>query len=221
MNTKNKLEIKNLRTEQKMLKSQMNPHFVFNSLNSIQSYITSNQTHEASKYLSNFAKLIRGFLEHSRSESVLLERELELLKIYVELEQVRYDHKFQFKCTIAENVEADFISIPTMILQPFVENAIIHGFKNRENGSIHVDIQVEDEYLICVIDDNGIGREAAGKNDTDDKRESLAMRITERRLSVINEQHGTNAKFIIIDKSDMQKQNSFGTKVIVRLPILN
>ncbi len=221
MNTKNKLEIKNLRTEQKMLKSQMNPHFVFNSLNSIQSYISSNQTHEASKYLSNFAKLIRGFLEHSRAESVILERELELLKIYIELEQVRYDHKFQFKCTIADNVEADFISIPTMIMQPFVENSIIHGFKNRKNGLIHIDIQMENEYLICVIDDNGIGRKAAEKLDTDDKRESLALKITKKRLSVINEQHGTNANFKIIDKSDKQKQNSSGTKVIVRLPILD
>lgn len=221
LNDKNLLEIKNLRTEQKMLKSQMNPHFVFNALNSIQAFITSNQTELASKYLANFAKLIRGFLENARSDQVVLSKEIELLRVYIELEQVRFDQKFDYDIFIDDEVEDEFISIPPLVIQPFVENAILHAFRNRSKGKIDVRFKIEDDYLICEVDDDGIGREKAHAIKIGSKRESLALKITQRRLESINEQYKVNSGFDIIDKKDPETNESLGTKVILRLPVID
>lgn len=220
LNDKNMLEIKNLRIEQKMLKAQMNPHFVFNALNSIQAYITSNQSELASKYLASFAKLMRGFLDNARTDQVRLDKEIELLKTYIELEQVRFEHKFEFRIKIDEDVEEEFVSIPPLVIQPFVENAILHAFRNRDEGLIELRFRATGDYLICEIDDNGIGREAAQKMKTNQKRESLALKITERRLESVNEQFNVDSGFTIIDKKDPDTDKSLGTKVIVKLPIL-
>jgi tetratricopeptide (TPR) repeat protein len=221
LNDKNLLEIKNLRTEQKMLKSQMNPHFVFNALNSIQAFITSNQTELASKYLANFAKLIRGFLENARSDQVVLSKEIELLRVYIELEQVRFDQKFDYDIFIDDEVEDEFISIPPLVIQPFVENAILHAFRNRTKGKIDVIFKMEGEYLICEIDDDGIGREKAQTIKMGSKRESLALKITQRRLESINEQYNVKAGFEIIDKKDVNTNESLGTKVVLKLPLID
>jgi tetratricopeptide (TPR) repeat protein len=221
VNDKNILEIKNLRTEQKMLKSQMNPHFVFNALNSIQAFITSNQTELASKYLANFAKLIRGFLENARSDQVLLVKEIELLKVYIELEQVRFDQKFDYDIFIDDEVEDEFISIPPLVIQPFVENAILHAFRNRSKGKIDINFKMENEYLICEVDDDGIGREKAQTMKMGSKRESLALKITQRRLESINEQYNVKAGFEIIDKKDQETNESLGTKVVLKLPVID
>lgn len=221
LNDKHLLEIQNLRTEQRMLKSQMNPHFVFNALNSIQAFITSNQTELASKYLANFAKLIRGFLENARSEQVVLAKELELLKVYIELEQVRFDRKFVYDIVVDEEVEDEFISIPPLVIQPFVENAILHAFRNRTNGKIDLNFRMEGEYLICEVDDDGIGREKAQSIKRGSKRESLALKITKRRLESINEQYNVKAGFEIIDKKDQKTNESLGTKVILKLPVID
>jgi tetratricopeptide (TPR) repeat protein len=221
INVKNLLEIKNLKTEQNMLKSQMNPHFVFNALNSIQAFITSNQTELASKYLASFAKLIRGFLENARSDQVVLEKEIEMLKTYIELEQIRFEHKFDYEIIVGDDVEDEFISIPPLVIQPFVENAILHAFRNRTEGKIELRFSMDGDYLVCEIDDNGIGRDEAQRLKIDNKRESLALKITQRRLESVNEQFGVNSGFEIIDKKNIDTQQSSGTKVILKLPVFD
>jgi tetratricopeptide (TPR) repeat protein len=220
-NVRNQLEIKNLKTEQRMLKSQMNPHFVFNSLNSIQSFIISNQTHQATKYLANFAKLIRGFLENSRSDSVLLDKEIEQLKLYTELEQLRFENRFTVEFVVDDDVESDFISIPPMVIQPFIENAILHGFTGKEKGHITVQFSMDSENMLVSVDDNGIGRKASTELKTDSQKKSLAMQITQERLDSISEQYKTKAGFTIIDKTDTEKNLPAGTRVEIVIPIVS
>jgi len=213
----NELKIKNLQTEQKMLRSQMNPHFIYNSLNSIQSFISENESYLAEKYLANFAKLMRGILEHSRKEFVILDDELELLEIYLQLEKLRFNNKFNYSISVDEEIESDFIAIPPMIIQPFLENSIKHGFKNIDNGFIKIEIQLKDETLTCTIDDNGIGREASMKNKSQKSHNSLGMNITAERLQNISIHNNATATVEIIDKYDGDKP--LGTTVIINLPI--
>ena len=192
----NQQKIKNILTqniknaEMKTLRSQMNPHFMFNTLNSINSYIIENKSNEASKYLTMFSKLMRNILENSKYSEITLEKELQTLKLYIQLEAVRLDNKFDYSITVAQNVDVETLKIPPLILQPFVENAIWHGLHNKkEHGNLKITISLETETLLNIhIIDDGVGRKATSlikKQQTNHK--SYGIEITVSRLKMLNE----------------------------------
>ena len=192
----NQQKIKNVLTqniknaEMKTLRSQMNPHFMFNTLNSINSYIIENKSNEASKYLTIFSKLMRNILENSKYSEITLEKELQTLKLYIQLEAVRLDNKFDYSITVAQNIDIETLKIPPLILQPFVENAIWHGLHNKkEYGNLRINISLETETLLKIqIIDDGVGRKATSnikKQQTNHK--SYGIEITVSRLKMLNE----------------------------------
>lgn len=196
-------------TELKALRSQMNPHFIFNSLNSIGDYILKNDTQSASDYLSKFAKLMRLTLENSEKKEILLSDDISLLKTYMDIERKRFNSKFNYTITIDPNLDAENILVPPMILQPFIENSIIHGLAQKEGvGLINISFKTEKNMLICSVDDNGIGREKA----TSTNNKSMGMAITKSRIEIINKLKNTNGTVEIIDKTE-------GTRIDVSLPI--
>ena len=196
-------------TELKALRSQMNPHFIFNSLNSIGDYILKNDTQSASDYLSKFAKLMRLTLENSEKKEILLSDDISLLKTYMDIERKRFNSKFNYTITIDPNLDAENILVPPMILQPFIENSIIHGLAEKEGvGLINISFKTEKNMLICSVDDNGIGRKKA----TSTNNKSMGMAITKSRIEIINKLKNTNGSVEIIDKTE-------GTRIDVSLPI--
>jgi len=175
--------------EQKLLRSQMNPHFIFNSLSSIQSFIFENNPVEAGSYLSRFAELIRSILYNSREEYITLENEIKTLKNYFELQQLRYNHKFDFEIDMDPEIFPEDISIPPMIAQPFIENAVEHGIKYiEEKGLITVSFTLMDDSMLLTVEDNGIGIKAAKniKNKKASEHKSLATIITHERINILN-----------------------------------
>ncbi len=207
--------------EMNALRSQMNPHFIFNSLNSIDYYILKNDTEKASDYLNRFSRLIRLILQNSRAKYVNLKDELEALKLYIELESLRFEGKFDYVVKIEKGLPIEEIELPPMILQPFVENAIWHGLvQKQDKGRLDLAITRENGHLHCVIEDDGIGRDAAQqlKSKTATRHKSMGMRITGDRLQMINETYGSKAKVIIIDQKD-ENGKSLGTRVELDIPI--
>lgn len=207
--------------ETKALKSQMNPHFLFNSLNTIDHYILKNNPETASDYLSKFSKLVRQILDSSELSTITLERELEILKLYLKMEQMRFPNKFNFKINLMPDIELEKIKLPPMILQPFVENAIWHGLLHKESvGHLHVNIFSTKSHLIIEIDDDGIGRKRAEiyKSKTATKRKSYGVKITQERIRLINELSGLGGKMKTEDKYNESRQ-SVGTKVTISLPL--
>jgi len=215
------LEKKNIDIEQRLLRTQMNPHFIFNSLNSINSFITDNNSDSAQAFLSKFARLMRYILENSRKTFVPVEDEVNTLQLNMELEQLRFDNKYDFEIIVDENIDTEFTFIPPMLIQPFIENAILHGLANKPSeGKIYVELKKNGELMHCIIEDNGIGREKAmelkeqsGKS----KRQSLGMQVTKERLDILNEKTTEEVTFKIIDKTD-SSGNPEGTRVELRIP---
>ncbi len=204
------------------LRSQMNPHFLFNSLNSIRYFIVTNDNIKAANYLTKFSRLIRLILENSRQKLVTLSEELELLRLYIKMEQIRFEDKFEFKIQLSEGISTHDISLPPMLIQPYIENAILHGINPKESkGLIIVDIKRENRQLVITIQDDGIGRKVSQtlKAASVFKKKSLGMNITQTRLNLMTNQ-SQKANIEIIDLYDDQK-NAVGTKVILRLPLLN
>ena len=214
------LETRGLKVETKMLRSQMNPHFIFNSLNSIQSFISDNDTLDAERYMSKFAKLMRLILDNSRKSFISIENEVTTLNHYLELEQLRFDHRFSFEVSIS-NIDDEFTLIPPMLVQPYVENAILHGVGGIQSGHISIVYKQTDKKIVCTIDDNGIGRKKAGEIKKQNKptRESLGIKVTEERISLLQADFKTPFSTQIIDKVDNQ-QNSLGTTVIIEMPFM-
>jgi LytS/YehU family sensor histidine kinase len=191
------------------LRSQMNPHFIFNCLNTIEGHILQNEPLEASILLQKFSKLIRKVLENSQFETVSLEAELEALRFYTQLEAIRHEGKFETQYEIDENCLEE--PIPPMILQPFVENAILHGLRHlpNKNGQLYIRLYKQKEHLICEIADNGIGRRKAALIKTHAlSKTSLGLKITKARLAIFSPQ----ARYEIVDLPD-----DSGTKVILYL----
>lgn len=171
------------------LRAQMDPHFIFNSLNSIQHFITRNDKDSARGYLSKFAKLMRLILNSSREETISLAEEVDTLKLYIDLERLRFDHKFDYDIQIVEELDLDEVDVPTMLLQPYVENAIIHGLKNKTEGQGLLKIDVDffgKEGIKVTIEDNGIGRVKAAEIRVQKliKYKSLGMQVTQDRLKL-------------------------------------
>jgi hypothetical protein len=198
------------------LQAQMNPHFIFNAINSVQRYILEKSKQEAYDYLAKFGKLIRMVLNNSEEKTLPLQQELEMLKLYVELEQMRFSNSFEFKITIAEDVNPFEIQLPAMLIQPYIENAIWHGLMNLNNerkGILKVEISVKDELLKIVIEDNGIGRKRAEEYKETSVHSPKAMKLTEQRIMMINQMKNyESAKVVVSDLTE-------GTRVEILLPI--
>lgn len=205
--------------EQKALHLQMNPHFVFNCLSSISSFIVQNGTDSALKYLSKFSKLMRLTLEYSKGSLIPIDKEIESLQNYLELEQLRFDDKFEFEIQSTENVEFN-MGLPPLLIQPFVENAILHGMVPKEGkGKISVNFDVQNQQLVCTITDDGIGLSESKllKENSVTAHQSMALDITKKRLKIMESITSKSAKIEIIElNSDQQKT---GTKVTLFLPI--
>ena len=205
--------------EQKALHLQMNPHFVFNCLGSISSFIVQNGTDSAIKYLSKFSKLMRLTLEYSKESLIPIDKEIESLQNYLELEQLRFNKKFEFTITKSNEIEDD-MGLPPLLLQPFVENAIIHGLiPKKESGKMDVDFSLQGENLICTITDNGIGfnKSKELKENLVSVHKSMALDITRKRLEMMEAYTSKKAK---VDIEELTGNGVIlGTKVVLNLPI--
>ncbi len=216
-----KLQQQNIRLQQKFLRSQMNPHFIFNSLASIQNFIITEEPLKASKYLVKFSKLVRNILDSSSEETIPLEDEIVTIENYLALQKIRFPEKFVYSIDVDEKIDTTEIQIPPMLGQPFIENAIEHGIKHKETiGHIQVSFRLEKMTLIYEIEDDGIGRkksqEILQKQNKDHK--SLATSITTERIQVLNKKLKSKITFSIEDlKND--KGETAGTKVGFEIPV--
>lgn len=204
------------------LRAQMNPHFIFNCLNTIKYFVATNDDSSANKYLNNFSKLMRMFLEHSKSNYVALSEEIELLDLYIGLENLRFDNHFTYKLDLEKELNPDSIEIPAMIFQPFVENAINHGLLNlKRKGQLTISFYKNNNDLIGVIDDDGIGRDAAMELKFNSKKKHISrgLQITTERIEVLNAVENSNISIETIDKFD-EKGNSEGTRIIITIPLI-
>lgn len=205
---------------QKALRLQMNPHFIFNSLNSIQSFMLANHTEKAIHYLSKFSRLMRSILVNSNEAWVPLNSELGAIRHYMDIEKLRFDNAFDYEILLDEEVDESFIEIPPMIIQPYIENAIIHGLVNKETpGMIYIRIRLEEKALYWEIEDNGIGREASLKlqEQYGVPRKSRGMTITGQRLQMLNQTGEMLYGTIIRDLKD-EGGTGCGTLVTIRMP---
>lgn len=205
--------------EMKALKAQMNPHFIFNCLNSINRYIIKNEPEIASDYLAKFSKLIRFMLDQSSLAEIPLSREIETLKLYMEMESLRFDKKFEFRINIDNNIQTDSLLIPPMLIQPYVENAIWHGLMHKkEKGILLIDIANEGDILSIFITDNGIGRKKAAeyKSKSGNSKKSYGMTLNQERLKIFQSTYNKIAHADIIDLFDETSQAS-GTRVILKI----
>lgn len=205
--------------EQKALHLQMNPHFIFNCLGSISSFIVQNSSDAAIKYLAKFSKLMRLTLEYSKEPFIPIDKEIESLQNYLELEQLRFNNKFKFKISKSNDIEDDIV-LPPLLLQPFIENAIIHGLNpDAKTGTINVNFHIVEESLICEITDDGIGinKSKELKKTLVKMHKSMALDITRKRLEMLgnSKSNKTDLKIEEINENGVIK----GTKVTVKLPL--
>jgi tetratricopeptide (TPR) repeat protein len=204
------------------LRQQMNPHFIFNTLNSIQYYMYQHDKLATNNYLTKFSSLMRKVLDNSQHTSVHLADELSALNLYLELESLRFKDKFDYKISIDEEIDPLMHKVPTMLIQPYVENSICHGLMPKEGkGGVKIDLKLNCDFILCTIEDNGIGREAARERNL--KREtnhnSLGTQITKSRLDLVNELYGTSLKTIYTDLKN-ENGESAGTRVEIHIPII-
>jgi ligand-binding sensor domain-containing protein len=209
--------------EQLARKAQMNPHFIFNSLNSIQQYVMDSDLAGANKFISGFSRLIRQTLDFSSRHEITLEEELDYLTNYLELEKTRLEDAFSWQVIIAEAINPAEYYLPPMILQPFVENSIRHGLRYRKDGKgkLLISIQIENAALVCVVEDNGIGRKAAQKfkSSSHIEYQSKGMSLTAERIAMLNQDSTSKIVMQIEDLEDDQ-QRALGTRVTLRFPIV-
>jgi tetratricopeptide (TPR) repeat protein len=207
---------------QQNLRQQMNPHFIFNTLNSIQYYVFQNDKIAANEYMSKFATLMRKILDNSRSTTIPLEDELDALKLYLELESVRFKGRFKWNIDVDDDIDTLDYKIPAMLIQPYVENAITHGLKDKEEkGRIDISIGLQNGGIFCSIKDDGIGRQKAmeNKRKQNDSHNSLGTTITESRLKLVNDLYGNKMNVIYRDLKTSDGQPA-GTEVIINIPII-
>jgi len=207
-------------TQMQALRAQMNPHFIFNSLSSIENFIMKNDKLQASDYLSKFASLIRMILDSSRNELVPFTKDIEALHLYIELEQLRFGNKFCYECiTDSELKEGDY-KVPPLLIQPYVENAIIHGLAGSIKSGLKLTVtaKLEDGYIIYSIADNGIGRERSSQYKQQNKPShvSMGMQITEQRISIFNKQKNADGEAVVSDLYSNNGEPS-GTDVHVKI----
>lgn len=216
---KKEKEAENLRSQiaeynLRLLRSQMNPHFIFNSINSINHFVLKNDRETASFYLLRFSRLMRQILDHSSTTSISIDKELDLLKNYLLLEQLRFANPFIYNIYVHPSIDVTEVFLPSMLLQPFVENSIKHGLKHSPHqGKIDIDIFEKNDYLNIIITDNGVGRQKAAELDSqqNEEKNSKAIAITHQRLAIIN-------GVLAIDDILNKKNIVCGTKVTIKIP---
>ncbi len=205
------------RLSQKLLRLQMNPHFIFNSLQAIQSFITSNDIRESVRYLGSFSAVTRHVLENSRNESIPLDKEIDLLRNYLDLQKLRFSGRFDYEIEVEEALGAFQIHIPPMLLQPFIENAVEHGMHDiEEGGSIKICYKLEDDIFVMEISDNGYGMSAM--KDRHRPHRSLALAITRERIALMNKREKVKTTFNLTDaypQADIRR----GVKVSFRFSL--
>ena len=212
----------------KALRAQMNPHFVFNALNSVQNFITSKDPSLAAKYLAQFAHLMRQSLENSDLEIISLEKEIEFLRNYLDINvNLRFENKLAYKIYVDEEIEEDIYGVPTMIVQPYVENAIEHGIRPKQKGLIKIEFKLkDDDTILCVVEDDGVGRQKAIEVQSPsghiNSHKSLGTKITQERLEILNNKNSEIQEVVkIIDLYDKESGKPCGTRVEVLIPILD
>jgi len=218
---KSKAELRHQATELEMqaLRAQMNPHFIFNCLSSINKFVLKNESESASDYLTKFSRLIRMVLTNSKKSFITLEDELEMLRLYLEMERLRFQYSFDYHISFKNEIDPENIFIPSLLLQPFAENAIWHGLMHKEgNGYLEIALSLEEKILICTITDNGIGRYKASeiKSKSAAKQKSMGLQITAERLALLNLERNVQTSFDIEDITD-DRGNPTGTKVTLRM----
>jgi LytS/YehU family sensor histidine kinase len=202
------------------LKAQMNPHFMYNALNSIQALILKQDIKNSNLYLSQFSSLMRLVLEVSEKEEVSLAEETKILNLYLSLEKLRFGTDFHYQIQLADDLDSEQIGLPPLILQPFVENAIKHGLLHKKGEKhLSIDFQIQNEFLQCVIEDNGIGRLHAMeiKQRQTEASASFSTNATEKRVQLFNTYQKQNMQIDIVDL--MENQTPTGTKVIILIPL--
>jgi len=204
--------------ENRLLRAQMNPHFIFNALIAIQGFIYEKNPVEAGDFLAKFADLIRLTLENSRTEFVSLDKEIGMLNVYLELQQLRYEGKFDFKIEMDDKLDPESLKIPPMLAQPFIENAVEHGIRHKvDKGLVKVGFKKIDKIIQVTVEDDGVGREVAMKFRKKDKPQSLAISITRERLEILTKKHRQKYTMQITDLKDANCEPC-GTKVELTMP---
>jgi len=210
--------------ELKALRAQMNPHFLFNSLNSIKSLISAGENMKATEYVTRFSQLIRQVLSNSEQPLVRLEEDLEALRLYLAIEQLRFQN-FEYEIIVDEDVNIDFAEIPPLLLQPYVENAIWHGLMHKTKGDRNVSISISrrDDFLVMQVEDNGIGRERARqiKMRGGSRKGGMGMRVTRDRIKILRDFYGQDATVEVEDLTTTENGVTIvvGTKVTVQIPV--
>jgi LytS/YehU family sensor histidine kinase len=208
--------------EMQALRAQMNPHFIFNCLSSINRFILKNESKAASNYLTRFSRLIRMVLINSQKPLIALEDELQMLRLYLDMERLRFKESFDFSITFLNVMDDDNIFIPPLLLQPFCENAIWHGLMHKDgHGRLEINLSLENNILYCTITDNGIGRDKAEeiKSKSAEKEKSMGLKITAERLALLNREKGVHTSYEMEDLLD-ENGNPAGTKVHLRISYL-
>ena len=223
-NSKQLAELQQQKSEMEMqaLRAQMNPHFIFNSLNSINRFILQNNKAEASEYLIKFSKLVRMILQNSQASLISLESELESLSLYLEMEALRFNYHFDYKISVPKDLDVEMLKVPPLIIQPYVENAIWHGLMHKEEkGQLDIEVWQEEDWLYLKITDNGIGRKKASSLESKSatKHKSMGLRITASRIAMMQQSNGQESPVKINDLVDPDG-TAAGTEVIIKMPLL-
>jgi heme exporter protein D len=208
--------------EMQALRAQMNPHFIFNSLNSINRFILQNNKLQASEYLTKFSRLVRLILQNSQASLIPLESELEALQLYLELEAVRFDHQFEYTIKVDSDLDADILKVPPLIIQPYAENAIWHGLMHKEQkGHLAIELFQCDEMLCCKITDDGIGRKKASelKSKSAPTHKSVGMQITADRIAILQQKKQLDTTIQIADLV-LPDGSAGGTEVLLKIPAM-
>ncbi len=219
-NKRLKSKHKNIELEQKLLRSQMNPHFIFNSLIAIQSFIYNNDAILAGDYLAKFADLVRKILETSRIESITLEDEIKTIELYLQLQTLRFEGKFDYKIDVKNGLEPKNIKLPPMLAQPFIENAIEHGLRYKQDkGFLYIGFDKIGNHLKLTVEDNGIGREKAKEIEKARKHKSLAMAIIKERIDNLSKKFNERFFLKVEDLYD-ESGEAAGTRIVFEIPCL-
>lgn len=209
--------------EMEALRAQMNPHFIFNCLSSINRFILKNETEAASNYLTKFSRLIRMVLSNSKEPFISLEDELEMLRLYLDMERLRFKDAFDYSITFTNSIDVGNVFVPPLLLQPFAENAIWHGLMHKEgHGHLEIELCVDDKILNCIITDDGVGRNKAAeiKSRYAGKQKSMGLQITSERLALLNKDSDEPTLFNVEDMIDKDGKPA-GTRVILKMNYKN
>ena len=218
--TKSELQQQATELEMQALRAQMNPHFIFNSLNSINRFILQNDKEQASDYLTKFSRLVRSILQNSQSAFIPLASELEALQLYLELESVRFNHHFHFNIHVDEDTDISSLKVPPLIIQPYAENAIWHGLMHKtEKGNLQIELYEEEDVLCCKITDDGIGRKKAAelKSKSASTHKSMGMQITADRIAMLQKTNRLAPQIEIKDLA-LPDGSAGGTEVLLKIP---